>query len=251
MLESMELEGPAWQTPRYHRGQGAALLEASADQGLEGVVAKRLDSRYAPGQRSSAWIKVKNKQRTELVIGGWLPEKERPERLGALLVGYHDEEGTFRYAGRVGTGWDAKERARLERAAEAPLAREQLAVRGKARAAAAPAMSSRAWSPRSSSRSGPTSRMLRHPSYKGLVDMEPQRSCWRTRRIRMRSAVAVRECQAGRGGGPRQRGDDRFARAGAEGGQERGRGGGRGAHAAAVQPRQARCIRRRGSPRAT
>ena len=95
VLESMKLEGAAWQTPRYHRGQGAALLEASARQGLEGVVAKRLDSRYAPGQRSSSWIKVKNKQRQVLVIGGWLPEKERADRLGALLV------GVLRRAGKV------------------------------------------------------------------------------------------------------------------------------------------------------
>jgi bifunctional non-homologous end joining protein LigD len=133
MLESMGLEGPAWQVPSYHRRQGAALLDASARQGLEGVVAKRLDSRYAPGQRSSSWIKVKNKQRVNLVVGGWLPEKERADQLGALLVGYFDEQGGFRYAGRVGTGWNAKERARLQRLA--PLARERSPRRPLRRAA--------------------------------------------------------------------------------------------------------------------
>jgi bifunctional non-homologous end joining protein LigD len=171
-LESMGLEGPAWQTPRYHRGEGAALLEASAAQGLEGVVAKRLDSQYAPGRRSPAWIKVKNKQRQEVVIGGWLPEKDRPERLGALLAGYHDEQGKFRYAGRVGTGWDAKERARLERALK-PLARERSSFDGKRGPKGARYVEPRLvaevefteWT---------NEQILRHPSYKGLVDLDPE-----------------------------------------------------------------------------
>ena len=134
-------------------------------------MAKRLDSRYAPGQRSSAWIKVKNKQRAELVIGGWLPEKDRSERLGALLVGYHDEQGKFRYAGRVGTGWDAKERARLERAAEAARARP-VAVR---RQSAGP-RGARYVEPRLVAEIEFTEwtneQILRHPSYKGLVERE-------------------------------------------------------------------------------
>ena len=79
---------------------------------------------------AAAWIKVKNKQRTELVIGGWLPGKERAERLGALLVGYHDAEGQLRYAGRVGHGLHAKERARLERLL-GPLARDGSPFDGK------------------------------------------------------------------------------------------------------------------------
>jgi bifunctional non-homologous end joining protein LigD len=167
----MGLEGPSWQTPRYHGGEGAALIEATAEQGLEGVVAKRLDSQYAPGRRSSAWIKVKNKQRQEVVIGGWLPEKERPQRLGALLVGHRDEEGRFRYAGRVGTGWDAKERARLERALK-PLARDSAPFEGKRGPKGARYVEPRLvaevefteWT---------NEAILRHPAYKGLVDRKP------------------------------------------------------------------------------
>jgi hypothetical protein len=53
--------------PRYHRGEGARLLAATRRQGLERVVAKRLDSRYAPGRRSGAWIKVRNTQRQEFI----------------------------------------------------------------------------------------------------------------------------------------------------------------------------------------
>jgi len=172
VLESMKLEGESWQTPRYHRGQGAALLDASARQGLEGVVAKLLDSRYAPGQRSSSWIKVKNKRRQALVIGGWLPEKERADRLGALLVGYFDEEGKFRYGGRVGTGWDAKERARLERLL-APVERGRSPFEGKRGPRGARYVEPRLvaeiefteWT---------NEQVLRHPSYKRLVEIEPE-----------------------------------------------------------------------------
>jgi bifunctional non-homologous end joining protein LigD len=57
-LEGLKLAGPTWQTPAYHRGDGAALLQAARAQGLPGVVAKRLDSRYAAGKRSADWILV-------------------------------------------------------------------------------------------------------------------------------------------------------------------------------------------------
>ncbi len=104
-LEALELSGAAWRVPGAHPGEGKLLLEATRAQGLEGVVAKRLDSRYEPGRRGGAWVKVKNLFQQELVIGGWLPgEGRRTERIGALLMGYY-ENGSFRYAGRVGTGF--------------------------------------------------------------------------------------------------------------------------------------------------
>jgi bifunctional non-homologous end joining protein LigD len=108
-LEALELAGPNWQTPAAHHGDGAALLEATARQGLEGLVAKRRDSPYEPGRRTGAWIKVKNVNRQEVVIAGWLPgEGRRKTRIGALVVGVHDETdppSPLRYAGRVGTGF--------------------------------------------------------------------------------------------------------------------------------------------------
>jgi bifunctional non-homologous end joining protein LigD len=57
-LEGLKLSGPHWQTPAYHVGDGAALLEAARAQGLPGIVAKRLDSVYRPGTRSKDWIFV-------------------------------------------------------------------------------------------------------------------------------------------------------------------------------------------------
>jgi bifunctional non-homologous end joining protein LigD len=107
-LESLDLKGPAWRVPAAHAGNGTQLLEATAKQGLEGVVAKRLDTRYEPGRRSGAWLKVKNTLRQELVIAGWIPgEGRRTARIGALLMGFY-EDGKFRYAGRVGTGFTEK-----------------------------------------------------------------------------------------------------------------------------------------------
>jgi bifunctional non-homologous end joining protein LigD len=106
LLESLELEGPRWRTPAYRAGDGEALLEASKAQGIEGIVAKRLDCPYEPGRRASGWIKVKNVTSQELVIGGWTPgEGGRGSSLGALCVGVHDDEGRLLYAGKVGTGF--------------------------------------------------------------------------------------------------------------------------------------------------
>jgi bifunctional non-homologous end joining protein LigD len=116
LLEGLRLKGPAWQVPAQRKSGGAELLAATAEQGLEGVIAKHLDSLYRPGERSDEWVKVKNLHRQEFVIGGWLPGKEgRSGQLGALLVGYHDHDESqgLRYAGRVGTGFDEPELRRL------------------------------------------------------------------------------------------------------------------------------------------
>jgi bifunctional non-homologous end joining protein LigD len=106
-LEALQLGGTAWRVPAVHPGAGERLLEATRAQGLEGIIAKRLDSRYEPGGRSGAWLKIKHTQRQELVIAGWLPgEGRRQERIGALLMGYFAADGVqFVYAGRVGTGF--------------------------------------------------------------------------------------------------------------------------------------------------
>jgi bifunctional non-homologous end joining protein LigD len=122
-LDALELNAARWRVSEFHVGDGEGLLAATREQGLEGLVAKRLDSRYLPGKRSG-WAKIKNSMRQELVVGGWTSGKgARSNRIGALLVGVRDDEiGGLRYSGRVGTGFDAEE---LERLAEllAPLAR--------------------------------------------------------------------------------------------------------------------------------
>ena len=123
VLLGLGLDGPTWQTPAHHVGDGQALLELSRAQGLEGIIAKRLDCPYTPGRRSPGWVKVKNVRRADAVIGGWLPgEGGRSGRLGALVVGFH-VDGELRYAGRVGSGFTEAELARVG-ALLKPLARD-------------------------------------------------------------------------------------------------------------------------------
>ena len=117
LLDGLGLEGPCWRTPRFRRGGGAALLAATRERGLEGIVAKRLDSRYEPGGRSGAWRKLRNRRRQELVVGGWTAgEGERAGRVGALLLGVREQPGgPLRYAGRVGSGFADADLDALER----------------------------------------------------------------------------------------------------------------------------------------
>lgn len=113
LLDDLALRGPAWQTPSYG-SDGDAAFATSLDLGFEGVVAKRLDSPYEPGRRSSSWRKVKHQRRQEFVVGGWVVgQGGRADRIGALLVGYFDAGGELRYAGKVGTGFSDAELARL------------------------------------------------------------------------------------------------------------------------------------------
>ena len=112
LLESLPLPGPKtpWAVPdRY--SDGPATLEAATEHALEGVVAKKLASRYRPGQRSPDWVKVKNERTGDYVIGGWHSQR-RP--LSGLLVGLPGPGG-LRYRGRVGGGLSATaERTVLE-----------------------------------------------------------------------------------------------------------------------------------------
>lgn len=81
---------------------GAALLAATAEQGFEGVIAKRRDSPYRPGRRSSDWVKVVHRDTADFVIVGWRPEPSR-SRIGSLVVAEATGTG-LRAVGRVGSG---------------------------------------------------------------------------------------------------------------------------------------------------
>ncbi|MFE4663442.1 non-homologous end-joining DNA ligase [Streptomyces sp. NPDC056716] len=113
-LESLGLAGPFWSTPGALVGHGEEALRATREHGLEGLVCKRLDSRYEPGIRSRAWIKIRNMRGVDVVVGGWQPGKGRLTGLpGSLLLGQFDGAGRLRYVGNVGTGWSEAERAEL------------------------------------------------------------------------------------------------------------------------------------------
>jgi bifunctional non-homologous end joining protein LigD len=118
LLERLELNGPAWRAPAYHRGEGRALLEATKDLGIEGIVAKKLDCPYTPGARASHWIKVKNVHTQDVVIGGWTAgEGGRSSSLGSLAVGVVQGD-ELRYAGKVGTGFTEQTLALVKRELE-------------------------------------------------------------------------------------------------------------------------------------
>ena len=122
-LAELGLSGPTWQAPAHHVGDGAALLAASKAQGLEGIVAKRLDCPYTPGRRSQGWVKVKNVRNTDVVIGGWVGgDGGRAGKIGALVIGFSTEDGELSYAGKVGTGFNEAELKRLQGILD-PLAR--------------------------------------------------------------------------------------------------------------------------------
>jgi bifunctional non-homologous end joining protein LigD len=113
LREAVE-DGENWFVPEHYL-DGTALMDASRARGLEGVVAKRLDSPYVAGKRSNAWRKIKNRVGQEVVIGGWSTgNRGRASSFGALLVGVY-EDGRLRYSGGVGTGFDGAMLDRLTR----------------------------------------------------------------------------------------------------------------------------------------
>ena len=92
---------------------GPAVLQAAQEQGLEGVVAKRLGSRYLPGKRSGDWRKLKTVERQEFVIAGYTFGRGRRQKtLGALVLSV-SRRGELEWVGNVGTGFDEDEIERL------------------------------------------------------------------------------------------------------------------------------------------
>ncbi len=90
----------------------ASLLARVREQGLEGIVLKAPGSAYEPNRRSGAWLKCRISNEQEFVIGGFTPPRGGRSHFGAILAGYY-QDGTLRYAGKVGTGYDRRSLAEL------------------------------------------------------------------------------------------------------------------------------------------
>ena len=96
----------------HEGGDGEAFRRAACRHGLEGVVSKRTDRPYLPGDRG-AWVKSKCLNRAEFVVVGWSDPEGSRHLVGSLLLGYYDPEGRLIYAGRVGTGMSVETLAML------------------------------------------------------------------------------------------------------------------------------------------
>lgn len=134
-LEAAIVPSPNVQVSPTVPREGTALYQAAKAQRLEGVVAKRLGSRYEPGRRSHAWLKIKTTIDADLVIAGWTEgQKGRAGRLGALALAVYDGD-RLHYAGNCGTGFTdrslAEVGARLVELGEAPCPFPREVVRDK------------------------------------------------------------------------------------------------------------------------
>ncbi|GAA3471992.1 non-homologous end-joining DNA ligase [Nonomuraea roseola] len=169
LLEETVTPGARWQVPVWFHGSGEEAVAASKQLGLEGVVAKRLDSPYRQGRRSADWTKVKNFRMQEVIICGWKPgEGRRSGMIGSLLLGVHDAGGRLVFAGHVGTGFTERMLADLGSRLR-PLERPDPPVLGVPREHARDAhwvepvlvgeVRYAEWTPE---------RSLRHPSWRGL-----------------------------------------------------------------------------------
>ena len=104
ILEELKVNGPHWYTPEIHTGEGAALFAPTKEMGLEGVVAKHLDSRYRPGLRSKSWTKTKHFETRNFALLGWLPPEEWRQDRGCVVLGLRSEAG-IAVAGVVESGY--------------------------------------------------------------------------------------------------------------------------------------------------
>lgn len=121
LLESLGLaDGPNWTLSPSFPGPGSDVLAASRHQRLEGVVAKRSDSRYQPGRRSPAWRKVKNFRTQEVLVGGYTSgDGRRAGTIGSLLLGIPTSAKELGYVGQVGTGFSEEALRELRRELDA------------------------------------------------------------------------------------------------------------------------------------
>jgi bifunctional non-homologous end joining protein LigD len=118
LLESLIVPGHRLTPTLYVDGEGVPLAQAARERGFEGVMAKRLGSRYLPGRRNGDWRKIKLLNRQDCVVLGWTPGTgARSKTFGALLVGAYDE-GELRWIGQVGTGFTDRMLADLMRELE-------------------------------------------------------------------------------------------------------------------------------------
>lgn len=115
LLEGLEIDSRHFYVAPYYR-DSTALLAIAKEHNLEGIVAKKLDSRYRPGVRSPSWIKHKLRRSDEFVVIGYqYGDGSRTNKIGALLLGHVSKRDGIVPCGKVGTGFTDRELARLQK----------------------------------------------------------------------------------------------------------------------------------------
>jgi len=98
---------------RFFDANGISFYETARRMKLEGIIAKRADSTYSSDARSREWLKVKAKQRQEIVIAGYTRNQDSGKLFSALIAGVYDAAGELRYLGKVGMGFNDEMQADL------------------------------------------------------------------------------------------------------------------------------------------
>ena len=107
VLESVLKSTAGIQLGSYVDAEGKALFELTKKKGMEGIVAKRKDSIYRPGKRTSDWLKIKARLQQEFVVGGFTAPKGSRKHLGAVVLGAYTK-GKLRHYGYAGSGFTEK-----------------------------------------------------------------------------------------------------------------------------------------------
>ena len=92
--------------------RGTEFFDVATEMGLEGIIAKRSDSTYLPGDRSKDWLKIKVQKRQEVIIAGYTNNDDSPKLFSALLLGAY-KDGRLQYVGKVGTGFNDKQQKEM------------------------------------------------------------------------------------------------------------------------------------------
>jgi bifunctional non-homologous end joining protein LigD len=105
LLDDLDLAPPII-VPEPTPARGVSLFAAVEERGMEGIVAKRLGSRYQPGRRSDDWMKISVRHKLRAVVGGYLPgDGGRASTFGSVLIGLYEPAG-LRWIGAVGSGFN-------------------------------------------------------------------------------------------------------------------------------------------------
>ena len=107
VLERILKRASGIQLGSYVEAEGKALFELTKEKGMEGIIAKRKDSIYRPGKRTSDWLKIKARLQQEFMVGGFTAPKGSRKHLGAVVLGAYTG-GKLRHYGYAGSGFSGK-----------------------------------------------------------------------------------------------------------------------------------------------